>query len=227
MIGTDFVMLVVLGGVLGLDTVSFPQAMLSRPIVASTLAGMLLGDPARGLLLGATLELFAVDTLPFGASRYPEWGSSSVVGSGLIVASQDLGAGALTTAVLASLMIAWTGGWSMMYVRKFNAWLARRHHEAVVHGDRDAIVGLQFSGILADLVRGAMLTAAGLLVLAPLRQASLAAWSSGGAISRAIVVATAGAVALGAAYKLFHSVPGFLWQFGLGLAGGLLLVALR
>jgi PTS system mannose-specific IIC component len=225
MIGTDLVMLVVLGGVLGLDTVSFPQAMLSRPIVASTLAGMLLGDPARGLMLGATLELFAVDTLPFGASRYPEWGSSSVVGSGLIVASQDLGAGALTTAVLASLIIAWIGGWSMIYVRKFNAWLARRRHAAVVNGDRDAIVGLQFSGILADLVRGATLTAAGLLVLAPLRQASLAAWSSGGGISRAIVVATAGAVALGAAYKLFHSVPGFLWQFGLGLAGGLLLVA--
>ena len=227
MMGMDLVMLIVLGGVLGLDTVSFPQAMLSRPIVASTIAGLLLGDPERGVLLGATLELFAVDTLPFGASRYPEWGSSSVVGSGLLVASQDLGAGALTTAVLAALIMAWIGGWSMIYVRKFNAWLGRRWHAAVVSGDRDAVVGLQFAGILADLARGSTLTAAGLLALDPPRQAALAAWSSGGAVSRAIVVATAGAVALGATYKLFHSVPGYLWQFGLGLLGGIALLALR
>ena len=33
------------------------------------------------------LELIALETLPFGASRYPEWGSASVVG-GAIFASQ-------------------------------------------------------------------------------------------------------------------------------------------
>ena len=227
MTGADLAMLVVLGGLLGLDTVSFPQAMFSRPIVAATIAGALLGDPTRGLLLGASLELFAVDTLPFGASRYPEWGSSSVVGGGLFVTSQDLAAGALVTAVLSSLIMAWIGGLSMIYVRKFNAWLARRQHPAVAGGDRRAIVGLQLSGLTADLLRGALLTAAGLLALAPVTHAVLVAWSGSGGISRAIVVATAGAVALGATYKLFHGVRGFLWKFGIGLAGGLLLVALR
>lgn len=62
----DLMLLSALGGVLGLDTVSFPQAMLSRPIVGATLAGALLGDAAAGLLAGAALELFAVETLPFG-----------------------------------------------------------------------------------------------------------------------------------------------------------------
>jgi mannose/fructose/N-acetylgalactosamine-specific phosphotransferase system component IIC len=227
MTGADIAMLVVLGGLLGLDTVSFPQAMFSRPIVAATIAGALLGDPMRGLLLGATLELFAVDTLPFGASRYPEWGSSSVVGSGLFVTSQDLAAGALVAAVLGTLIMAWIGGLSMIYVRKFNAWLARRQHSAVASGDRRAIAGLQFSGLTADLLRGALLTAAGFLALAPVTHAVLVAWSGSGGLSRAMVVATAGAVALGATYKLFHGVPGFLWKFGIGLGGGLLLVALR
>jgi len=72
---TDFAQLLplaMLGAVLGLDVVSFPQAMISRPIVAATAAATLLGDPGRGLLVGATLEMFALETLPFGASRYPE-----------------------------------------------------------------------------------------------------------------------------------------------------------
>ncbi|OYV73746.1 MAG: hypothetical protein B7Z72_01815, partial [Gemmatimonadetes bacterium 21-71-4] len=58
-----------LGGVAGLDTVSFPQAMISRPLVAATLGGMLAGAPMHGLLVGAVLELIALETLPVGASR--------------------------------------------------------------------------------------------------------------------------------------------------------------
>jgi hypothetical protein len=41
-----------------------------------------------------------------------------------------------------------------------------------------------------------------------------------------VVVGAAGAVSLGAAYKLFHAVPGFSWQFMLGLAVGVGLVSL-
>ena len=79
----ELIPLALLGGVLGLDVVSFPQAMISRPIVAATLAGGLLGQAPSGMLIGAALELIALETLPFGASRYPEWGSASVVGGAI------------------------------------------------------------------------------------------------------------------------------------------------
>ena len=74
----------VLGAVLGLDVVGFPQAMISRPLVAATLGGALVGNAAAGLLLGALLELFALETLPFGASRYPEWGSAAAAAGALV-----------------------------------------------------------------------------------------------------------------------------------------------
>jgi len=224
MIAADAVTLTLLGGLLGLDTVSFPQAMLSRPLVAGTIAGALLGDPTRGLLLGATLELFAVDTLPFGASRYPEWGSSSVVGGALYALLPGSPGGGLTTSVLAALAVAWIGGWSMVYVRLFNARLARRRHNAVARGDRRAVVGLQLSGLTADLVRGVLLTAVGLGLFGPLQRVALAGWGIEASLSRAVVASVASAVALGAVYKLFHAVPGFLWQFLVGLGGGVILV---
>jgi len=217
----DIIILSLLGGVLGLDTVSFPQAMLSRPIVSATLAGTLLGDPGSGLLVGAALELFAVETLPFGASRYPEWGSAAVIGGALFAKASGFNAGRLTTAVLAALAAAWVGGWSMVQLRKLNARWARSRHEAVARGSRQTVIGLQMAGLAGDLVRGILLTALGLLVLYPLQTAALQAWGSGAALSRAMVAGAAGAVSLGAAYKLFHAVPGFAWQFALGLAAGL------
>jgi hypothetical protein len=48
--------LALLGAVLGLDVVSFPQAMRSRPIVAATLAGALAGHADRGLLAGVVKD---------------------------------------------------------------------------------------------------------------------------------------------------------------------------
>src|SRR5258706_4918532 len=57
--------------------------MVSRPMVAATVAGAFIGRPPAGLLIGVVLEMIALDTLPFGASRYPEWGSAGVVCGGL------------------------------------------------------------------------------------------------------------------------------------------------
>ena len=226
MSGVDIVILALLGGVLGLDTVSFPQAMLSRPIVGATIAGAFMGDATAGLLVGATLELFAVDTLPFGASRYPEWGSAGVIGGTLFAKAVQFEAGRLTTSVLAALLVAWVGGWSMVQVRKLNAYWARARHDAVASGARQTVIGLQIAGLGADFVRGVVLTAVGLLALPPMQIAALQNWSSDAPFSRAMVAGAAAAVSLGAAYKLFHTVPGFRWEFLLGLAGGTALVIL-
>lgn len=226
MSGQDLIVLALLGGVLGLDTVSFPQAMLSRPIVACTLSGLILGYPVPGLLLGASLELFAVETLPFGASRYPEWGSSSVVGAALFVNGSVNRPGALVTSVLGTLMVAWVGGWSMVRLRTLNARWARRRQPAVAKGDRRAVVGLQLAGLSADLVRGITLTSLALLILMPMQRALLDTWTAPSEFGRSVVAATAGAVSLGAAYKLFHTVHGFSWQFAAGLVTGLLILVL-
>lgn len=130
-------------------------------------------------------------------------------------------AGRLCTAVLATLAMAWLGGWSMVQLRRLNAIMARRRHDAVAQGSRRTIMTLQLAGLTADLMQGIALTAAGLVALVPLQQAALASWTGGADLSRAVVAGVAGAVSLGAAYKLFHAVPGFAWQFLVGLAVGI------
>src|SRR5436190_22026251 len=66
------------GTLVGLDLVSVPQAMISRPLVAGTVAGWLAGDVQAGLRIGVLFELFALDVLPVGAVRYPDYGPATI-----------------------------------------------------------------------------------------------------------------------------------------------------
>jgi mannose/fructose/N-acetylgalactosamine-specific phosphotransferase system component IIC len=216
-----------LGGLLGLDVVCFPQAMISRPIVAATVAGAFVGDATSGVLVGATLELIALATLPFGASRYPEWGSSAVVGGAIAAALHTGRAGSLTIGVLAALATAWISGWSLVKLRQWNAWLARRKRPALDAGARGTVIGLQLAGLTADFVRAALLTAIAYGLIFPVANATVGVWSFGDHVSRAVVVTIAGAVAASAAWTIFHSARHARWYFATGLAGGLLLLFAR
>jgi hypothetical protein len=216
-----------LGAIIGLDVVSFPQAMISRPIVAATIAGTVLGHPAGGLLVGATLELIALETLPVGASRYPEWGSASVVGGALFALQPQPTAGALTMAVLGALATASVGGWTMYVIRRFNGAIARRWIPTLGLGSGRAVIAIQTAGIAADFARGGLLSLLAMLTLDPLARAMVALWSLDARLSRAVVVAAAASVAAGAAWKLFHNTPGARWYFAGGLAIGLLLLLAR
>lgn len=223
----DLLPLAMLGAVLGLDVVSFPQAMISRPIVAATLAGCVVGAPASGVLVGVLLELFALETLPFGASRYPEWGSASVV-AGALVAEQPAGQhGAIVLAVLAGLLTAWVGGRSMVWLRRLNAHWARQRLAAIDAGSGRTVIGLQLFGLTADLLRGALLTFAALLLLRPAVRQLSAAWSLPDGIGLGVTAAIGATVAAAASWKLFHAVPRARLLLGGGLAAGLALVYLR
>lgn len=228
MIPGELVMLVLLGAVLGLDVVSFPQAQLSRPLVAATLAGALMGHAMNGLLVGAALELIALETLPVGASRYPEWGSAAVVGGALFARVGELqGPGAMCLAVLATLATAWVGGWTMVLLRRLNGVVARHWRPALARGSRHAVAGVQLFGLAADFVRGGLLTLAAFAVFHPVMEASIALWGSDPRISRAIVVTLCTAVAAAAVWKLFHGTEYARLLFIGGLVGGLSLLALR
>jgi mannose/fructose/N-acetylgalactosamine-specific phosphotransferase system component IIC len=216
--------LALLGAFLGLDVVSFPQAMISRPLVAATLAGALLGDAGQGLLVGATLEMFALETLPVGASRYPEWGSASVVAGALYSAHPADSVGAMCLAVLFGVSTAWLGGYSMIALRKLNGRWARNRMDALAAGSARTVVGLQIAGFAADLVRGFALTLVAFAALSPTMDWALATWATSPRTSQAVVAGLAATVAAAAVWKLFHAVPRARLLFVCGLAIGTALV---
>lgn len=154
------VALVVWGTLTALDLVSVPQGLLSRPLVAGTVAGWIVGDVEAGLRVGILFECFALDVLPIGAVRYPDYGPATVVATALSAgAPWEFGLG--ISAVL-GLVLSVIGGWSLQFVRRRNARAIQQRAAALAAGESGAIRLLQYGALARDALRGAALTAAGL-----------------------------------------------------------------
>jgi PTS system mannose-specific IIC component len=223
----DILPVALLGAVLGMDVVTFPQMMISRPIVAATVAGAFIGHAPAGLMMGAVMELLALEMLPFGASRYPEWGSASVVGGALLASFPQPLAGTLAASLFAALATAMLSGRSMVWLRRMNASLAARERTALEHGTRRPVMGLQLFGLTADLIRGGMVTFVAMLLFKPLTHAIVDSWGTDGRLSRGFVVAIVAAVSAGAIWKIFHAVSKARLLFLAGLAAGAIAVVMR
>jgi PTS system mannose-specific IIC component len=160
-------LLLVWGTIVGLDLVSLPQLLLSRPIVVGAVAGAIVGDVEAGLRVGLLLELFALDVLAVGAVRYPDYGPATV-------GAVALAAGAPWELVLGvaaglALVVGAIGGWSHQWVRHANARALQDRVDALAVGDAATVRALQRGGIARDAGRSLLLTAAALLAALLLR----------------------------------------------------------
>lgn len=211
------------GLVASLDLVSGPQLLLSRPLVAGTVSGLLLGDPLAGLAAGAVLELFALEVVPIGAIRYPDFSLAAVIGT---VATADrplplvLGMGVGLGLVLAE------GSRGLMDgVRRRNASAAQAEAAALARGDAGVVARLQVAGLGRDAWRATLLLVSGLAAAVLLRKLGTPAPGLGVALT-SIAVAGGAAAALTGAVRTISQGGRWPW-LALGGAGGLLLLVLR
>jgi mannose/fructose/N-acetylgalactosamine-specific phosphotransferase system component IIC len=148
--------LVAWGTIVGVDLVSAPQGLLSRPLVAAAVSGWLLGDVAAGLRVGLVLECFALDVLPVGAAKYPDYGPGAVGATVYLAGRTGLAALGMATGI--GLAMAVMGGWSLLWIRHANTRAVQRRAAALAAGERSAIRQLQRAGLLRDVTRSAGLT---------------------------------------------------------------------
>lgn len=222
MSGTTLALLLAWGTLVGLDLVSFPQAMIARPLVAGTIAAALLGDLDTGLRVAVVMELFALDVLPAGASRYPDYGPATV-GAVAFTAGKPWEA-ALGPAVLIGLLAAVLGGWSLQWIREDNARAIQRHTAGLAAGETRTIALLQYGGLARDVLRSFGLTAAS-LALAVAVAARLPMLSSLPIVT--VVAIGAGlAAATGGAIRSAGGGARMRW-LAAGIGAGLLLAMLR
>jgi mannose/fructose/N-acetylgalactosamine-specific phosphotransferase system component IIC len=217
----DFLVLALLGGVLALDGTSVGQFMLSRPLVAATLAGALSGSAAEGFLVGVLLESYMLVSFPVGGSRFPEGAPAAVVGAAVAAASDA--PGALALGVGLGLVWGQLGGFTVTALRMANVHLVP--DAAVGPVTRGAVVRGHVAAIGLDFLRGFVVTLAGLLIGALLvRLADL--WPLTDANTRGLLLVGA-AVSLGILLRSYGGLRrrGVLFAVGLSLGalGGILL----
>jgi mannose/fructose/N-acetylgalactosamine-specific phosphotransferase system component IIC len=216
--------LTLLGGIVGLDATSFPQAMLSRPLVAGALAGMVIHRPLEGVLIGAVIEIFDLPNLPVGAARYPDSGTATVAGVGALglAGMPVMHSGALLLAVVFSLLWEYVTGLSTVFERHLNERLVLPRHDPQRMTDRSVeAVHLLSTGL--DFVRAAALVLVGCGIGALLLPHIVHDWHADVMLSSGSI-AVAAAMMLAGAINLFGGLRERRVLFLSGVVCGVLLL---
>ncbi|HET7602235.1 MAG TPA: PTS sugar transporter subunit IIC [Gemmatimonadales bacterium] len=214
------VMLLVWGTVVALDLVSVPQVMIARPLVAGTVAGWIAGDFASGFRLAVVMELFALDVLPVGAARYPDYGPATV-GGAVLVAHRGSWEESLGLAVALALVVASLGGWTLGRLRHRIGRAVQRSAPDLEAGDVRSIGRLQLGSIMLDASRGLLLTAVALMLVF-LTERYVALDAGTGALLSVIAVGSGIAAVTGGALRSAGRGPRLRWLVGGGVLGLLL-----
>ena len=212
------------GTVVGLDLATVAQVMVARPMVAAAVAGWIVGDVQSGLIIGVVLELFALEVLPFGAARYPDYGVGAV--AAVATAAGAPGLLGVGMGIAVGLVVAYLGEISIQLVRQQTAMDVQRRREAIDSGDVNAIYRTHLRGIRRDAQRALGLAGLGLLIATVVRHT--APVSLGGAV---LLSAVAMGVGLGTTFVsglriARHAHGGWVWLVT-GLLAGVAWVVVR
>lgn len=123
-----------LGALICLDRVAV-QVMVSRPVVAGPMIGLVLGDALTGLLAGALLELLWIDRIPIGPYVPPHDTFVAVLATAGAILAAPSGASPPRELIALSVLLfapaAWLGQRMEILLRQWNErWVSRALEDA-------------------------------------------------------------------------------------------------
>lgn len=218
---TEWLVVGLIGGLIGLDATSFPQVMISRPIVAGTITGTVFGRPVEGMIVGFIMEAFSLITLPIGAAKYPESGTATVAAVGAYLAAVPTGPvpGFMVLAVAFALGWEWLAGETVSLQRRSNGQILAAYGAMAA----TALERRHLAAMSVDLVRGGVLAATGGVIGWSLLRSLGGYW----ALSESFTVATLmvlTATMVGTTLPLFGGARARAGSWAVGLGVGFLLV---
>ena len=169
----------IVGGALallcGLDRTAIFQVLISRPIVAAPLAGILLGEPLIGLQIGVMVELLWLARLPVGAAVPPDDTQVAIAATVLSVALgrqlELITIELMLICLLIALPVGKIGQYFDHRARNFNGHLPVQTEQALEQGLWRRVQLIHLRGMLsfgaASLLTYLIIVAVGLLVIPP------------------------------------------------------------
>lgn len=156
MVIADYLLAGLVAMLTGLDRVALVQVMISRPLVAAPLTGLVLGNPLLGLEVGMLLELLWLGRLPVGAAIPPD-DTQVAVGATVLAFSmgQMLDLGGMPMVILAVLVAIPLGKFGQIFdrlARNVNDRLAVAGLKALASGDTNGLERRHLMGLISFAV---------------------------------------------------------------------------
>lgn len=166
---TTILLTSLLAGLLATDVLVSLQLMLSRPLVAATLTGALLGEPGAGLSLGCLMELIWAGALPVGSVVPPDFSLGSVFAAAAAVMMHRANAAldweaCVVWSLLWSLPLSWAFGHADQWQRRRHLGLLATAEAELESGDEASLGHAIAASVALSFGRGFLL--AGLSLMA-------------------------------------------------------------
>jgi len=222
----DLIIIVLIGGLVALDTMVAWQLMFSQPIVSCPLIGYLLGDIQTGLLLGSLTQLLWMGLLPVGTTSIPESNIGSFISAALAVELNIIYPGSFSWILISTILFGIVIG---LIGQRLNNWIRHRNDKLMVLADKAIELGhfrkiifLHWSGILKTLINGFLVSGlaflSGMWILNQMFRYVNLINDSDYKVEMAVLLGIGSAVL----YILFDNKPG-LWLLLSGLITGLII----
>jgi PTS system sorbose-specific iic component. len=147
---TTALLVALVAGILEWDIYGWGQTMISRPLVAGTVMGLVLGDIQTGMFIGATVEMMYLGVIPVGAAVPPDATTATTIATSLAILSGIDPKVAPTIAVPVAVaaqslqMLIWT----------INSGLMHRADTAAENGDFRGLERLHYFGSFMFFLQG-------------------------------------------------------------------------
>mgnify|MGYP001294626931 CR=1 FL=1 len=137
-------------GILEWDIYGWGQTMISRPLVAGPVIGLILGDVKIGLLIGGSIEMIYLGVLPIGAAVPPDATTATTVATSLAILS-GLGQ---EVAVTLAIPVAMAAQLLQMLIWTINSGLMHKADQYAEEGDLEGTDKLHRLGSFFFFLQG-------------------------------------------------------------------------
>jgi len=172
----EFVIISLAGGFVAFDTTAGWQIMISQPLVACTLVGLIFGNPQLGLLMGILMQLPWLKEMPVGGAHHSDSNIGAFVAASLtvILARHEVNTDniLIVITIIYGLAVGWFSGNIVASMRKANNRIVYQADKAAEAGDTGQITRLNVLGMIYAYITGLVIVAisfiAGYLMLSKL-----------------------------------------------------------
>ncbi|WP_434654335.1 PTS mannose/fructose/sorbose transporter subunit IIC [Thermoanaerobacterium thermosaccharolyticum] len=143
----QLILVILVAAIAGIGSV-LDEFQTHRPLVASTLIGIILGDVKTGIILGGTLEMIALGWMNIGAAMAPDAALASAISTILVIAGhQSIGAG-----IAIAVPIAAAGQVLTILARTITVFF---QHRADIYAEKGDLSGIDRNHLISLLIQAA------------------------------------------------------------------------